>query len=50
MRSRSAMKGGRCFAVLDALTGFQDSSSADYVIESLNIVAEKLVLKLIEAF
>ena len=42
--------GMRCFAVPDSLTSFQDFSGADYVIESLDGAAEKLVLKLVEAF
>jgi beta-phosphoglucomutase-like phosphatase (HAD superfamily) len=48
---KSALCAGmRCFAVPDALTAFQDFSGADYVIESLDMAAEKLVLKLVEAF
>ena len=48
---KSALCAGmRCFAVPDSLTSFQDFSGADYVIESLDIAAEKLVLKLVEAF
>ena len=48
---KSALCAGmRCFAVPDALTEFQDFSGADYVIESLDIATEKLVLKLVEAF
>lgn len=48
---KSALCAGmRCFAVPNDLTAFQDFSGADYVIESLDIAAEKLVLKLVEAF
>ncbi len=48
---KSALCAGmRCFAVPNELTAFQDFSGADYVIESLDIAAEKLVLKLVEAF
>ncbi len=48
---KSALSAGmRCFAVPNDLTAFHDFSGADYVIESLDIAAEKLVLKLIEAF
>ena len=48
---KSALCAGmRCFAVPHALTSFHDFSGADYVIESLDIAAEKLVLKLVEAF
>jgi len=48
---KSALCAGmRCFAVPDALTAFQDFSGADYVIDSLDMAAERLVLKLVEAF
>lgn len=48
---RAALCAGmRCFAVPDAFTDFQDFSGTDYVIDSLDIDAEKLVLKLVEAF
>ena len=48
---KSALCAGmRCFAVPNDLTVFQDFSGADYVIDSLDIAAEKLVLKLVEAF